>query len=230
MKVTLENDQYIVIDDFLDKEVFDKLHLQLDSLAYVRLVYGHDKVYKASCGDIYKNDKKYWYDKPEKSPKYIQLFMDAVHSAGENEAKNVINSDFTNFGMLVHAYRAGAELSWHIDAMQFKGAYSYYVHKEWSHTWGGNLLLAHPDTTFDVFTDPGPDIKTEGLYDWSGRTVHWFDTEHERRQVLNPGVGTYVMPLPNRIVIAKTRVVHHVERIDQAAGDHFRLSMTGFFE
>ena len=38
------------------------------------------------------------------------------------------------------------------------------------------------------------------------------------------------MPLPNRIVIAKTRVVHHVERIDQAAGDHFRLSMTGFFE
>ena len=83
---------------------------------------------------------------------------------------------------------------------------------------------------FDVFTDPGPDIKTEGLYDWSGRTVHWFDTEHERRQVLNPGFGTYVMPLPNRIVIAKTRVVHHVERIDQAAGDHFRLSMTGFFE
>ena len=120
MKVTLENDQYIVIDDFLDKEVFDKLHLQLDSLAYVPLVYGHDKVYKASCGDIYKNDKKYWYDKPEKSPKYIQLFMDAVHSAGKNEAKNVINSDFTNFGMLVHAYRAGAELSWHIDAMQFK--------------------------------------------------------------------------------------------------------------
>ena len=229
MKVTLETEQFIVIDDFLDKELFNKLHLQLDSLAYSALTYGHDKVYKSSCGDIYKNEKKYWFNKPDDSPPVIKNFMDQIWNVGFNTGRNIVQP-FTNFGMLVHAYRAGAELSWHIDAMQFKGAYSFYAHKEWSHTWGGNLLLASPDTKFDVFTDPGPDIVAEGLYDWSGRTVHWFDIEHERKQVLNPGFGTYIAPLPNRIVLSKTRVVHHVERIDQAAGDHFRISLTGFFE
>lgn len=230
MKITFESEWYIVIDDLLDKEVFDKLHLQIDSLAYVPLVYGDDKVYKSNCGDIYKNDKKYWYDKPEESPKYIQLFMEAIHGAGKTEAKNVILGEFTNFGMFVTAYRQGAELSWHIDGYDFKGAYSYYAHKEWGHSWGGNLMLADPKTTYNVFTDPGPDIKIEGMYHWAGRTVHWFDLKKESKEVQNPGIGTYVAPLPNRLVISKCRVVHKVEKITPSAGDNHRISMTGFFE
>jgi len=57
-----------------------------------------------------------------------------------------------------------------------------------------------------------------------------FDLENESQNVLNPGFGIYIAPLPNRIVFVNKRVVHKVERIDRSAGDNYRLSLTGFFE
>ena len=45
---------------------------------------------------------------------------------------------------MLHVYPTGAELSWHKDGALGGGAYSFYIHDEWKHTWGGNLMVADP--------------------------------------------------------------------------------------
>jgi hypothetical protein len=46
--------------------------------------------------------------------------------------------------------------------------------------------------------------------------------------VLDPGYGNYYSPKPNRLVIIG-KVFHKVERVDQAAGNNCRKSLTGFY-
>ena len=57
-----------------------------------------------------------------------------------------------------------------------------------------------------------------------------FNLLNENIAVSNPGIGRYFMPLPNRLMLVSGGVIHKVERVDSAAGDNSRVSLTGFFE
>ena len=233
MRTTFESDQAIIIDDFLPTTVLNNLREQVECLKLKQLEYGDDKIYKLDCGTIYKSDKK-WMNDSDNRPPAIKAFMDkvaVVHLLGIRASSKEEHVWMSNFSCMVHAYGAGSELSWHRDAGNFTGAYTFYLHRHWMHTWGGNMLIANDATKFDVYRDASKDIKPSDRYAKEfNKIVPTFNLGFESKCVLDPGLGMYVAPLPNRIVFVKKDVIHKVERIDAAAGGNWRLSLTGVFE
>ena len=233
MRTTFESDQAIVIDDFLPSKVLDNLREQVECLKLKQLEYGDDKIYKLDCGTIYKSDKK-WMNDSDTRPPAIKEFMDKVavtHPLGIRASSNEEQVLMKNFSCMVHAYGAGSELSWHRDAGNFTGAYTFYLHRHWMHTWGGNMLIADDKTNFEVYNDAPENIQPSDMYAKEfNKILPTFNLGFESKCVLDPGVGMYIAPKPNRIVFVKKNTVHKVERIDKTAGGNWRLSLTGFFE
>jgi Rps23 Pro-64 3,4-dihydroxylase Tpa1-like proline 4-hydroxylase len=228
MKIAYESDQAIVIDDFLDEVSLDLVREQVECLKLKQLEYGDDKVYKLNCGTIFKSEKKYKYDKLIMAPMPIRNFMRQVK---EHCWALPILGTWKTFSCMAQAYASGAELSWHRDAGHFTGAYTFYLHKHWMHTWGGNMLIASSDTKFDVYKDASVDVEPQDKYATEfNKILPTFNLAYESKSILDPGIGTYIAPIPNRIVIVNKSIVHKVERIDQTAGGNYRLSLTGFFE
>jgi hypothetical protein len=118
----------------------------------------------------------------------------------------------------LYAYPAGAALSWHDDAEIYSGAFIFYAHPAWSPRWGGELLVADPATaraTAGARREPraapggAPDAYDDAL--------------------LARGLGQFVMPRPNRLVLLAGGQPHTLARVSAAAGDRRRVSIAGFF-
>jgi hypothetical protein len=109
-------------------------------------------------------------------------------------------------------YPQNAGLQWHDDAKFYSGAFAFYYHPEWNSLWGGELLVAAPDRRI-----PG----------WTPQ--HLFDNRQNSAALLRKGMGRYLMPLPNRLVLIAPGVHHMISRVSASAGDHFRASVAGFF-
>ncbi|MEM6734238.1 MAG: 2OG-Fe(II) oxygenase, partial [Myxococcota bacterium] len=109
-------------------------------------------------------------------------------------------------------YGAGSSLTWHRDDHEFySGAFIYYAHPEWNIRWGGELLIAEPD----------------GLDDLPVMPFRFENSEYNER--LNElGVGHYVFPKPNRLVVLGD-LPHCVTPVTPAAGRSIRASLAGFF-
>ena len=191
-----ENKNIIVIDDFLPIDDFYAMQVEATKHDYEPVELGKDVAYKLNTGEIYKTDRKYWSDNPVAFTK----FFDAMSKLNLFE--------YEKHSLMVHNYKAGAEIDWHMDYSSI-ASYSYYIHSHWAPNWGGNLLVS--------------DVNT---YDEYGNNLTVFVTNDS---VHNPGFGTWYAPLPNRLVIIK-KVFHKVERVDQAAGSNMRMSFTGFFK
>lgn len=101
-------------------------------------------------------------------------------------------------------------LSWHMDGGRYAGAYIYYAHRVWNAQWGGELLLAD--------LPPGRRLVRDHL-----------DNALESELILDRGVGRYIMPKPNRLVVLRGGVLHQLRKVDPAAGDHVRCTIGGFF-
>lgn len=109
-----------------------------------------------------------------------------------------------------YLYPRGIKLSWHND-FDCSAACVLYTHDRWEASWGGELLLA------DL---PGPDGELPAAVRQEG------DSE-----VLNLlGVGHWVSPRPNRLVLSTGAVWHMITRVDADAGDHVRRSVAAFFK
>jgi len=193
-----ENEQLIVYDNFLSDEIFKELQHEARTHDYVLVPHGDDNAYKLNTGDIYKTTRKYWSDDPK--GKFTKWFESII---------NLNPVPCEKFSLMTHAYKAGAEIDWHMDYSSL-ASYSFYLHNEWKPQWGGNLLVSDYNETIDTQGNNG--------------TV--FDNNPS---VSNPGYGSWYAPKPNRLVIIK-KVFHKVERVDQAAGNNVRLSFTGFFK
>lgn len=192
-----EKDNIIVIDDFLSTDDFAEMQQEAMQHEFELIPHGADVAYKFNTGDIYKTTRKYWSNNSEGK---FTKFFDAMQDLNPVLCEK--------FSLMTHAYKAGAEIDWHMDYSSF-ASYSYYLHSHWEPNWGGNLLVADSNTK-DKFED--------------NRTV--FETNNS---VHAPGIGTWYAPLPNRLVIIK-KVFHKVERVDLAAGSNMRTSFTGFFK
>jgi hypothetical protein len=109
-----------------------------------------------------------------------------------------------------YLYPRGTKLSWHNDT-GYSGAAIFYVHPEWASTWGGELFVARtpPCASF-----PPPHL----------------DHRQEDRFLEAYGMGTYITPKPNRLVLTRAGVWHSINRVDEDAGDHCRASVVGFFK
>lgn len=51
----------------------------------------------------------------------------------------------------------------------------------------------------------------------------------ELNNYIGDGIGYYIVPKPNRLVIFKNNILHCIKKVENAAGNHVRASITGFF-
>lgn len=131
---TFENEQIVVYDNFLPKDIFTSLQQEAKTHSYTLVKHGDDVAYKLNTGDIYKTTKKYWSNNRPK--KFLEWF----------DAMTDLNPIKCNaFSLMVHAYSAGAEIDWHMDYSSL-ASYSFYLHDDWKPQWGGNLLVADHST------------------------------------------------------------------------------------
>lgn len=113
-------------------------------------------------------------------------------------------------------YSAGSALSWHTDGAMYSGAFSFYLHAAWDPHWGGELVLAHPGARNQRELVKG---------DYSER----FDRSRLASTIADVGIGTAIVPRPNRLVVIAGGHPHKIARVDAAAGNHVRASISGFY-
>jgi len=228
MQVVYNDKNITIVDDFLDDDTLAKVRDQSECLKMKKLELGDDKVYKMNVGDIYKSENKYWSNKRPWNNNF-EPFMEALIEFIDNCKTCLPEKQFEKISCMLHVYLSGSELSWHRDGALGGGAYSFYIHNEWRHTWGGNLLVADSSTKVTSI-NPLPGTSMEDMIgkQYNVRSRTW-NLDDESGMIMNPGYGRYFAPLPNRLMITTGEVVHKVERVDQSAGENSRRSLTGFF-
>ena len=228
MEVVYTDSDITIIDNFLDSETLAKVREQSECLKMNKLELGYDKVYKMNTGDIYKSENKYWSNKRpwnNNFEPFMEKLLDFVH----NNKTCIPEKQYEKVSCMLHVYMTGAELSWHRDGALGGGAYSFYIHNDWRHTWGGNLMIADPSTQA-IAHEPSEGTSAEDMIGRDyGRLSRTWDLAEESKMITTPGYGRYFTPLPNRLMITTGDTMHKVERVDFTAGENTRRSLTGFF-
>lgn len=238
MRVTLETDQLAVFDDVLVPDAFAALWQHVQRLAYAPVDIG------APQSPWLLTDGR-----PLQGPGAV-AWVDtaAADASGDRHARyptdtpldalleRLVN-DHARFARWVGPavaewavvtavpwlYPAGSALAWHTDSAMYAGAFTYYVHPAWDPHWGGELVLA----------DPGARREREVELDADGRPANGASERFGRQEiaarVAAVGVGHYVVPTPNRLVVVAGGHPHKIARVDATAGGHVRASIAGFF-
>ena len=125
----------------------------------------------------------------------------------------LLDNDWTRVAGRPYVYPKETGLSWHVDDHElYAGAFIYYAHPIWNAHWGGELLLAEVE-------DDAEELPIMG---------YRFETEPYSEKLLNLGIGSFVMPKPNRLVVLGG-APHMVARVNPAAGHNVRATVAGFF-
>ena len=108
----------------------------------------------------------------------------------------------------------GSGLSWHNDS-NYLGAFTFYCHDYWSPEWGGEFLTAEANEYIL------PDKKD----------IEWkvFDNQPLYDTIMDQGVGHYIQPKPNRLVLNKGGphgILHKVNKSTVNSGP--RITLQGF--
>jgi hypothetical protein len=118
----------------------------------------------------------------------------------------------------------GTGISWHTDSGAHTGAYILYVHPEWEAQWGGELLVA--EKACRLFPSG---LSTPAPYSLEERLRYRFDKRPMSDYLRRVGTGQFISPAPNRLVVLEVGHPHKTSRVDAAAGDHVRASISGLF-
>jgi hypothetical protein len=234
MRLTFHDSQIAVLDDVLAPPVFGLLWSHLQTLRYEPVQGDHlNGVWRLLDGNPFKGPLAVLLAEEEAArpearalrAKGRLLFptgtlLDAVLeavTAAPPEARGLVGEWFA-----LHArpwiYPAGSRLSWHDDAASYCGAFVYYAHPAWNALWGGELLVAHPAVRTQTL-DPSF-VQADTLQ---------LDNPVENEELMREGHGRFVAPKPNRLVFLAAGVSHMVAQVHAAAGDHPRVTVSGFF-
>jgi hypothetical protein len=126
----------------------------------------------------------------------------------------------------IYAYPAGAGLSWHDDAGNYTGSFVYYAHPAWSAQWGGELLVADAASARAFAAAVDEQRRAAGR---RVRRHHLVAADPGDEALMERGLGSFVAPRPNRLVLVAGRQPHMLAAVHAAAGNHARLSVAGFF-
>jgi len=97
---------------------------------------------------------------------------------------------------------------------------------------GGELLLGDPSQlaippSHGPFFNPAPPELQDDGASWLNSHL---ENHHASETLLVPGVGSFVMPRSNRLVVIRGGLPHKIAKVSVAAGSHLRASVTGFFK
>lgn len=245
MKVFFENDQFMVVDDFLPADQFEQMWRWFHVAPFfpndVRGLYG---AWRLDDGRVMRGPDVYFGSVAQQvaasdpgafahpTGTGIDLLLNHFSRSGEVFEKLVgkEGKDWRTLAAAPRLYERGSSLYWHRDTPSVvTGSCTYYAHKAWNVQWGGELFIAHPSAC-NIPERNGPsmiapkEVMGKGLVQLSGH----LDNTEVNEALMASGMGFYVMPKPNRLVIMKTGNPHMISKIHPAAGDHVRASVTMF--
>jgi hypothetical protein len=124
-------------------------------------------------------------------------------------------------------YPAGSALSWHTDSTAYSGAFAFYLHPAWDPHWGGELVFADPSAR--VVRDPRDVAWPAGRGGGEAADDAGIDRAGLAERIAARGIGAHVVPRPNRLVVIAGGHPHRIARVEPAAGDRVRASISGFY-
>jgi len=153
------------------------------------------------------------------------------------------DEDWSHFTATPFLYPVGSGARWHEDGKIRSGAYIYYFHKKWAASWGGELLIAsksREDLEEDFRKERKIEAKSSG--ETNAAAQRRVSTDTPRLDAFGPdfdgihdaviaanGLGTYISPRPNRMVVLGDNVPHKVNKVQVEAGENIRCTISGFF-
>ncbi|MCA9003542.1 MAG: 2OG-Fe(II) oxygenase, partial [Planctomycetes bacterium] len=208
---------FTVIDNFLDEEAWGALwtDFQFMELLPVSRTVGAWKLDDgAPLGGheiLTPNRDEELIHNPEKPRQYpTETALDAVITGllAESEAfAPIVGDEWKRISARAYVYPHGTGLSWHRDDSEiYTGAFIYYAHPHWNAHWGGELMIA--------------DEAQEDL----SIMAHRFENEAYSEALLERGMGHFIMPKPNRMVLLGG-APHAIAPVSPAAGQNVRASV-----
>lgn len=238
MKVTMECEQFLVLDDLLPEDQFVALWRHFQTLAFQTINPG------ARLSPWLPTDGRplttktvvAWVDPSAALPAARQscypthtpldFFLEYLLS-DVPRLQRWVGTAIAEWVALSTAgwiYPAGSALSWHTDSVVYTGAYAFYLHPRWDAHWGGELVVAHPSARHQ--RGPMADLTSkQPALEGMGR----FDRSPLDARVAEVGIGHHILPKPNRLVVIAGGHPHCIARVDNNAGSNLRASLSGFF-
>jgi len=217
MKKVLACNNTCVYDDVVSKDDFEQMYKWFENQPFVfKQAQGEwKKAWGTSDGSMLtsrtfefpSNLEIKLHDKDAALYPWISSLKEALYNSvlDMNDVSSIFLTPFV--------YPAGTGLRWHNDT-NYIGAFTYYVHREWSAEWAGEFLTIEADEHI---------TKPEGL------TWHAFDNFEVDELIVDHGFGTFIHPKPNRLIINRAGergILHKVNKSTPQAKD--RLSIQGF--
>ena len=232
--VVHQDDRFTVVDDFLAPAELDLVwnFLQVQEFRSVD-VFGSVEHWSLEDTAARKAPTVAWGTSkgdvrfPTDTP--ADLFIAAMLAHADVFERNIglPERDWAGLTAAPMLYPRGTGLVWHRDTEEYTGSYTFYAHPQWNVEWGGELLMHAHDFPRDsgVFFHQLRRVPGEEPIPM---TAH-LDNEDASAALLAHGVGSFVMPKPNRLVIIGGGTPHTVSRVRASAGRHVRASISGFF-
>ncbi|MEL7448253.1 MAG: hypothetical protein AAFN78_03540 [Pseudomonadota bacterium] len=245
MRVSFQNDQFLVLDDFLSKEHFEQMWRWFHVAPFfpndVRGLHG---AWRLDDGRVMRGPDVYYGKVSAQVAKghpgafahptgtALDLLLEQFSRSGDYYAELVGREgpDWRTLAAAPRLYERNSSLYWHRDTPAVvTGSCTYYAHPEWNVQWGGELFVAHP-SALDIPDAHGPsmiapkEVMGRGMVQLSGH----LDNSEVNDALMEAGMGHYVMPKPNRLVVMRTGNPHMISKVHPAAGDHVRASVTMF--
>lgn len=221
MILTYEDDQVLVVDEFLSYEIACDFWGEIQELDYRswRSEIWH-KHYLLDTGDLFEGETIIDVNTTA-TGNAMRYFIDKINNSQQLFARIVgaKEKDWDIFTSRVAVMPMGSCLSWHEDGGAKSGAFVYYAHPIWRARWGGELMVAKRPT----------DAMLASAHAAQKNRKPFFDTGILDKLLGDPGVGMYISPKPNRLILLKSGTWHCVNRVEPAAGDNLRVSVAGFF-
>ena len=245
MRVAFECGQFMVIDDFLAPADFEQMWRWFQVAPFFpndsRGLHG---AWRLDDGRVFRGPDVYYGKVAEQvaaayegafacpTGTALDLLVDTFARSTElySQLVGTEGKDWRTIALAPRLYERNSSLYWHRDTPSVvTGSVTYYSHPEWNIQWGGELFIAHP-SALQIPDEYGPsmihpkEVMGRGMVQLSGH----LDNAEVNQQLMEAGMGYYVMPKPNRLVVMKTGNPHMISKVHPAAGDHVRASVTMF--
>jgi len=232
-RLVTQTDRFLVVDEFLahDEQLAVWNHFQCQPFRRVEDLgfQGHWLIEDAavlrgpSVGYAHARDARY----PTETPLDIMIARFIDLSEHFTPLLGAFGDAWDDFTAQMSLHPSGTGLVWHRDAEENVGSYTYYAHPTWNAEWGGELLLSDdvsiPKELGVYFHRLAPASKASGF----AAPAH-LDNDDASELLMRRGLGFFVAPKPNRLVVIQAGTPHAIAKVRPSAGRQVRASVTGF--
>jgi hypothetical protein len=244
MRTTFECSQFVVFDDVMPEREFEEIwrYLQFARLAGVDSLYDQDSPWPISDGRPLAGETVVATAEPSRLRRRVNRDASAGPAYPTGTALDHVfekllcllpqveawvgkmGKDWNRLSATPYVYPSGTALSWHADGSPYTGAFTFYAHPVWKAQWGGELLVTDSSRKlpYSGRATPAPHSLEEKL-------GYRFDKRAMNEHLSRPGIGRFIMAIPNRLVVLTGGNPHKVARVDPSAGDRVRATISGFF-